>query len=259
MRKIEYTLFLALVIPALLLANSGCTPSLIAKAQGVADVGDAQRKVELLNLVNDLELRASQMRFILEKAQEAEKMRDVLMNGARENIEEYQTEITRIAREVKVILEKHQVYALEQFVSCSISHRDETRIGETDGAIATEEVLARIRTMPGARFDRTKEQMARSVMEHLKSNLPGGFVLVINEEEETARILSILNEARGLSDVEFELQKTDLTQRVLFAYGLHESPVDTCLKIEQHLLDPRIIPLLEEKLASLVWNVTDVG
>lgn len=49
--------------------------------------------------------------------------------------------------------------------------------------------------------------------------------------------------------MEFELQKTDLVQQVLFAYELHESPVDTFLRIERHLLDPRIIPLLEEKLA----------
>lgn len=49
--------------------------------------------------------------------------------------------------------------------------------------------------------------------------------------------------------MEFELQKTDLVQQVLFAYELHESPVDTCLRIERHLLDPRIIPLLEEKVA----------
>ena len=51
--------------------------------------------------------------------------------------------------------------------------------------------------------------------------------------------------------MEFELQKTDLVQQLLFAYGLHESPVDTCLKIERHLLNPMIIPLLEEKPALM--------
>lgn len=49
--------------------------------------------------------------------------------------------------------------------------------------------------------------------------------------------------------MEFELQKTDLVQEVKSEYELPAAPVDTCLKIEGHLLDPRIIPLLEEKLA----------
>ena len=254
MRKIEHILFLAFVIIALLLANSGCASPLIAKAEGLADVGDLQREVQLLNLLNGLELRASQMRFIIEKAQEAEAIRDELMSR-----EEYQAEITRIAREVKVILEQHQIYALVHFVPCVIPPQDEARIGQTDGATAAEEVLASIRAIPDAKFERNKEEIARRIIEHLKSHLPRGFILIINEEEEAARILAILEEARGLSDVEFELQKTDLVQQVLFAYGLHESPVDTCLKIEQHLLDPRIIPLLEEKLAPTVWNVADVG
>jgi hypothetical protein len=259
MRKSKPVLFLAFVIMALLLANTGCAPQLIAKAEGLADVGDMQREMQLLNLVNDLELRASQMRFIIAKAQEAEKIREELVNRADGNIEEYQAEMTRIAREVKVILEQHQIYALERFVSCDIPPQDEARIGQTDGAIATQEALAQIRTMPDAKFERNKEETAQGIIEHLKSHLPGGSILVINEGEETARILSILDEARGLSDLEFELQKADLIQQVLFAYGLHESSIDTCLKIEQHLLDPRIIPLLEEKLALTVRTVVELG
>ena len=257
MRNIEHILFLAFVIIALLLASSGCASLPVVKTEGLANVGDLQTEMQLLNLLNDLELRASQMRFIIEKAQEAEEIRDELMNR-----EEYQAEITRIAREVKVILEQHQIYALVHFVPCVIPPQDEARIGQTDGAIATEEVLASIRAIPDAKFERNKEEIARGLIEHLKSHLPEGFILIINEEEETARILSILDEARGLPDAEFELQKTDLVQQLLFAYGFHEPPVDTCLKIEQHLFDPMIIPLLEEKLAPTVWvvrNVADVG
>ena len=254
MRKIEHILFLAIVMIALLLANSGCASLPIVKAEGLADVGDLQREVQLLNLLNDLELRASQMRFILEKAQEAEEVRDELMDR-----DEYQAEMTRIAREVKVILEQHQIYALVHFVPCVIPPQDEARIGQTEAAAAAEEIMAHIRAMPDARFERSKEEITRRITEHLKTHLPGGSILVINEEEEIARILSILDEARGLSDVEFELHKTDLAQQVLFAYELPEAAADTCLKIEKHLLDPRIIPLLEEKLALMVRNIADAG
>jgi hypothetical protein len=288
MRRIEHILFLALVVGVLLLTNSGCASLPIAKAEGLADVGTLQREVQLLNLLNGLELSTDQMRFLLEKAQEAEKTREEFKVKAEKNVEEtaavlselrvilmrgenipdslreqwysihsknlelrgeYEEEMTRIAQEVQGILEGHQIYALEHFVPCVIPPQGGARIGQAEDTTAGEEILARIRAIPAARFERNKEEIARRILERLKSYLPRGFLLPVNEEEKTARILSILEEARGLSDVEFELQKTDLVQQVKSAYELPETPVDVCLKIERHLLDPRIIPLLEEKLA----------
>jgi hypothetical protein len=287
MRKIEHILFLGLVVGVLLLANSRCTSLPIAKAEGVADVGTLQREVQLLNLLNGLELSVDQMRFILEKAQEAEKTREEFKSKADGNIEEtvavlselratlmrgknipdalreqwysahsknlalreeYEGEMTRIAGEVQDILEGHQIYALEHFVPCTIPPQGEARIGQAEDTTAGEEVLARIRAIPAAKFERNKKEIARRIMEHLKSRLPRGSAPVISEEDETARILSILEEARGLSDVEFELQKANLVQQVTSAYELPQVSADISLKIQRHLLDPRIIPLLEEKL-----------
>jgi hypothetical protein len=290
MRKIEHILFLALVVGALLLTNSGCASLPIAKAEELTDVGSLKREVQLLNLLNGLELSEDQMRSLLEKAQEAQEIREkfqgkadgnveetvavlselraILMRG--ENIldslrerwhsvhsknlglrEEYEEEMTRLAREVQSILEGNQIYALEHFVPCVIPPQGEARIGQAEDTTAAEGLLARIRTIPTARFERNKETIARKIMERLKSHLPRGFALAIDEGAETARIISILEEARGLSDIEFELQKTDLVQQVTSAYELPEAPVDICLKIERHLLDPRIIPLLKEKLALM--------
>jgi len=87
MKKIEHILFLGLVLAVLLLTNSGCASLPMAQAEGLTDVGELQREVQLLNLLNGLELRASQMRFILERAQEAEGIRDQFKNRAGENIE----------------------------------------------------------------------------------------------------------------------------------------------------------------------------
>jgi hypothetical protein len=96
-----------------------------------------------------------------------------------------------------------------------------------------------------------KEEIARKIIERLKSHLPRGSILVINENEKAARVVSILEEARGLSDVEFEVRKTDLVQQVKSAYELPKASTDISLKIQRHLLDPRIIPLLVEKLALM--------
>lgn len=288
MRKIEHILFLALLMGTLLLASSGCASLPIAKAEGAANAGTLRREVQLLNLLNGLELSADQMRFLLEKAQEAEEIREELKSRADENVEEtvavlselratlmrgeniadssterwhsirsknlgvrkeYGHEMSRIAQEVQAILEGHQIYALEHFVPCVIPPPGEARIGQAEDTAAAERILARIRAISDARFERSKEEIARRIVERLKSHLPRGCVLVINEEEETVRILAILEEARGLSDVEFELQKTDLVQQAISAYELPQASADISLKIERHLLDPRIIPLLKEKLA----------
>ena len=290
MRKIKHTLCLALLMGALLLASSGCASLPTANAEELTNVGELQREVQLLNLLNGLELSADQMRFLLEKAQEAEEIREELQDKADENVEEtvavlselratlmrgeniadpsrerwysihgknlelreeYEEEMTRIAREVQGILEGHQIYALEHFAPCVIPPQGEARIGQAEDTTAAEGILARIRAIPTARFERNKEEIARKITERLKSHLPRGSVLAINEEAETARVLSILEEARGLSDVKFELQKTDLVQQVKSAYELPDTPVDVRLKIERHLLDPRIIPLLEEKLGLM--------
>jgi outer membrane murein-binding lipoprotein Lpp len=288
MRKIEQILFLAILMGALLLASSGCASVPLAKAEELANVEKLRREVQLLNLLNGLELSTDQMHFLLEKAKEAQEIREEFKGKADGNVEEtvavlselratlmkgenisdalreqwysahsknlelrkeYEEEMARIAQEVQGILEGHQIYALERFVPCVIPPKGEARIGQAADTTVGEKVLARIRAIPGARFERNKEEIARRIMGRLKSHLPRGFVLLINEEEETARIISILEEARGLSEVEFELQKTDLVQQVMSTYRLPEAPVDNCLKIERHLLDPRIIPLLEEKLA----------
>jgi hypothetical protein len=250
MSKINHTLLLVFMMLAPVLATSGCASPLTAKAEGLAGMGALPRETQLQNLLSDLELRASQMRFIMEKAQEAEEVRDKYATRER-----CRAEMTRIAREVKVVLEQHQIYTLVHHSSSAIPTQDEAQIDQTDVATVTEAVLVSIRTTSDAEFEWAKGETARDLMELLEGHLPGGFILIINEEEEVTRIASILGEARSLSAVEFELQRADLVQEVLFAYGLHEKPVDACLQIEQYLLDPLIIPLLQRQLAPMAGYV----
>jgi len=102
MKKIEHILFLALVMGALLLANSGCASLPMAKADELTDVGELQREVQLLNLLNGLELSADQMRFLLEKAQEAQKIREEFKGKADGNV----AETTEVLSELRTILMK---------------------------------------------------------------------------------------------------------------------------------------------------------
>ncbi|MBE9507653.1 MAG: hypothetical protein IMY86_06340, partial [Chloroflexi bacterium] len=69
------------------------------------------------------------------------------------------------------------------------------------------------------------------------------------EEAELERIEGLVEEARALSDVEFELQKASLVEELLASYEAARPQREPTAMIARHLLDPAIIPLLEEKLA----------
>ena len=288
MRRIGYTCCLALSMAALLLGGVGCkaNPLMASPVQAETDVKKLHREVLLLNLINGLELSADQMRFILEKAKEAKEIREEFEGRAEENVDEtvevlsdlratlmrgedispslrervhrvqganrglrdeYEEEMTRLALEVKENLGEHQLYALEHYVPCLIPPEGGPRIGQAEGTAPAERALERIREIPDLMFERRKEQMAQRVLELVRRRLPKG--LLINEDEEKDRIISIFEEARAMSDVEFELEKANLAQQLKSRYELSKPPLDVNVKIERFLLDPLIVPLLEEKLA----------
>jgi len=274
-----------LLVVLLLLLISGCQPVRPARAQASPETASLHREVQLLNLINGLELMPEQMCFVLEKAQEAqetreelkgeadaeemsavlEEMRGTLMEGQnlspelRERffaakadnerlMEEYQEEVTRLAQEIEGVLEEHQLYALERYVPCVIPPEGELRVGQAQGTGGGEAVLERLRALPADRFDRHEEEIARRVLERIREHLHGA-VLILDEEAELERMESLIEETRALSDVEFELQKGDLVEELLAPYEVARPQRDTTMMIARHLLDPAIIPLLEEKLS----------
>ena len=277
---------LLLVTGVLLLTCYGYGAAPLAEAEEAPEIAELHREVQLLNLLNGLELTADQMRFVLEKAQEAQELReklkaeagteevrqvlmelkDTLMRG--ENIpdslkerwfsthartkelkKEYEEEMDRLAGEVEGILEGHQLYALEHFKPCIIPPEGGLRIGQAEGTGGLERHLERLRALPEEKFQEHKDDIVERVWERIKEHLPRGALLFVDEEEEKAYILSILEETRSLSDAEFEVRKEELAQEFKARYEPSEGAIDIRLRIRCHLLNPHIIPLLEEKLA----------
>lgn len=246
-------------------------------------------QIQLLNLINGLELSEEQMEFIIQKAEEAEQLRaelleevngdnsaitgalftfqelrDILLKGenipdslkaqtheasmlTREMTLEYQDKILQLAYEIKEILQSHQLCALEDYVPCLIPPKP-WAIGQEDGSEAGEKHLAKIREMPSAIFEEYKEEIAEQILEYMKMHLPRGYIL--DEEVEKEWIISIFEEARALSDVDFAIEKTVLIERLKSRYTPPTLPIDITVKIEKFLLNPEIIPLLESKLAA---------
>lgn len=276
-----FPLLLVLLLPLV----SGCQSAQPASAQAPPETASLYREIQLLNLINGLELTPDQMCFIVEKAQETQEKREELRTGADagemtgvleqfkatlmagENVppdlvqrfhalkgrfhtaeDDYEAELTRIAGEVEAVLEEHQLYALEQYVPCVIPPKGELRVGQAQGTGGGEAVLEHLRAMPAERFERHEQEIARRVLERIRERLHGA-VLILDEEAELERIAGLIEEARALSDVEFELQKGDLVEELLAPYEAARPQRDLTAMIARHLLDPAIIPLLEEKLA----------
>ncbi len=275
--------WLAVWIGFVLLSLAGCRPLASAEAQAPPEKVDLHRQVQLLNLINGLELTPEQMRFVLDRARQAqekrqaleaqadekqmetvlEEIRDTLMAGqsispelrerfsaARADqqrlIETYREEMTELAREVEVILEDHQRYALERYVPCVIPPPGELRIGQAQGMEGAA-ALERLREIPTARFETHEQMIARRVLEQLKRHFHRP-VLILDEEAELERIVELMRSARALSALDFELQQESLAEELLAPYEAARPPVDPTAVIARHLLDPAIIPLLEEKL-----------
>jgi hypothetical protein len=279
--KKQFLLLVVLLLPLV----SGCQSVQPVSAQASPEIAGLRREVQLLNLINGLELTPEQMRFITEKAQEAQKLRQALeaeadleeMTGvleefratlmAGENVppdlaqrlhavegplraakEVYEAELTRIAGEVEEVLEEHQLYALEQYVPCVIPPEGALRVGQARGTGGGEAVLERLRALPAERFERHGKEIARRILERIREHMHGA-VVILDEEAELERIEGLVEEARALSDVEFELQKASLVEELLASYEAARPQREPTAMIARHLLDPAIIPLLEEKLA----------
>ena len=284
--------FLLLVVLLLPLV-SGCQSVQPVSAQASPEIAGLpaplqaglRREVQLLNLTNGLELTPEQMRFIVEKAQEAQELRQELQAEADveettivleefratlmagENVppnlaqrfhavegrfraakDTYEAELTRIAGEVEEVLEEHQLYALEQYVPCLVPPEGTLRVGQARGTGGGEAVLERLRALPAERFERRGKEIARRILERIREHMHGA-VVILDEEAELERIEGLVEEARALSDVEFELQKASLVEELLASYEAARSQREPTAMIARHLLDPAIIPLLEEKLA----------
>jgi len=84
-------LYLIVLTGMFLLGTSGCqagpVPALAAstKAEGLDQVANLRRDVQLLNLINGLELSVEQMQFILDRAREAEAIREEIKGRAEGN------------------------------------------------------------------------------------------------------------------------------------------------------------------------------
>ena len=284
MKHFLFSLIIAVVIVF------GLSQSVLGRPLGDADeLRKVTGEIRLLNLINGLELDKEQMEFIIQKAEEAkqlradfsekvsndnpevaktlqplQELRDTLLKGdnisgnlkaqvhkANQQMKEIQLEyhdkISQLAFEIKEILQPHQLYALENYVPCLIPPK-QGAAGQANSSEAALKQLTRLREMPAPVFEERKDKIAQRIIEQIRRHLPRGYV--IDEGAEKEWIISLLEEARSLSEADFAFKKTELVEKLKSRHALPKLPIDVSVKIERFLLNPEIIPLLNSKLAA---------
>jgi len=253
------------------------------------EITQVSADIRLLNLINGLELDEAQTEFIIQKAEEAaalqanlvsgvnngdpeivqalqnlHQLRTTLLNG--ENIPqdlkgsvhqaskltkelklEYLNQRSQLATEIKQILEPHQLYCLENYKPCLIPPK-EGAAGQENRLEAEQRQLTKIRQIPVRAFEKNKTRIVEAMFARTKMHLPHGYIM--DEKAEKGWLMSLFEEARSMSDVDFSIEKAGLAERLQSRHALPKPPIDITVKIEKFLLNPDIIPLLKGKQSA---------
>lgn len=245
-----------------------------------------RREIRLLNLLNGLELTPEQMRLIRDKADENKRQADELrslfqskkeeLDRILEEIRQYRmanqdipqplaqryhaldTDLKterahleetrrRLARDIEMGLDRHQVYALEKYVPCVIPPKGEGRIGQAVDVQGIANRLSRLRRVPDRAYEKRRGLLIAKSLEGIK--LKAGQAMETEGEEELAeKIGSFYDRVRGLAEVDFEVQKEKLAGEFVSLVRPNPMPLDLTKKIEIFLLSPEVIPILSAEL-----------
>jgi hypothetical protein len=153
-----------------------------------------------------------------------------------------------IVEEVKSKLNKNQLYNLENFKPCLIPPKGKTRIGQVSTSVGIIKGLERIRSLSEEVYNFRKDKIINRYIERISLKFP----YLKEEEIEKARqeLSEIIDQMRSLSDVEFDIQKESIAQKIKNVID-KKHPLDVDRIISHFLLNPQAIPVLEEKLSQV--------
>jgi len=251
-------------------------------------------EIQLLNLLNGLYLSPEQMSFLIDKATHLEaaknnytrkhksysyqsteslkKLKEELINentevskGVAHDVHKtsqnylklkaaYEEELARAIDEVKANLTSAQLHILDEFKPCLMPPKGPARFGQSEGAEGLTKQLERIRQAPDHVYSVRRYEIANKMIEKLRLHKPKGVEL--DEDAIRDHILSVYERARELDEIDFNLEKEALAKQLkeglLPQAQKKELPLE--VKIENYLLNPVIVGLLEDKLSATSSN-----
>lgn len=192
---------------------------------------EIRTQIHILNLLNGLELNKEQMQLVLDAARQAERIR----NKTKELLWQKEDEI-------------NQTYALDDYKPCIIPPVKQGRIGQADDPSGFAKVLERVYSMPQNSYDLKKDGIAKKTIDRMKAKAPPAFI--IEEDKLKTQLLKTMDEARAMSNIDFNLKKEALAQNIKAQLLPKKPPINIGVKIERFLLQPEIISILEQRLTQ---------
>ena len=169
----------------------------------------------------------------------------------------------RFDGKLKEVLTEGQLAIIESFEPCLVPPRDlkdPVRAGQVEGDRGVK-MLSHLRSLPDGVWKQRKEQMAEV---HLSRAVEGDRIEITKPEARAAAkqaFIAVVEKARALSDVEFEMEKGKLAAHLSPKHSREQiiegsrvvRPKGQPRKVSRAarwLLHPRVIPILEARLAS---------
>lgn len=262
--------------------------SIVFARDNDSELERTKSQIHILNLLNGLELNKEQMELILDAARQAENIRlkakdelsvrekeitavynevleavksgsvvipkEITLNVHKMDQEldqargSLQARLTALVTKIKDSLEPHQLYVLEGYQSCIIPQVKEGRIGQAEDSAGFARVLERVHFLPEDRYSSKKLEIAQNAIDRAKSRLPAGYIL--DEERLKAKLLKAMDEVRAMPDIDFTVKKDEIAKNIKTTLHPERPPLNIGIKIGNFLLQPDIIPLLEQRLVS---------
>jgi hypothetical protein len=215
-------------------------------------VSQAHQMEEILNEFREILGRNEEIdQELIRKFRQAKKTGEDLKGEHHSALMPYQDQM-------QGVLNENQLALIDQFKPCIVPPQDTrnpVRVGQAVGDTRKgEKLLTRIRQMDENVYRRRKPVLIDRHIERVERRVG----LFSDEErvEEEKRVADILKRARELSDVDFEARKGDLARELIEPYekalqSRHRKRRGDLDKLAKFLLDPKLIPILEKRLAQV--------
>lgn len=195
-----------------------------------------------------IDILATMKREILEKgdAYLETKKRHNSMRDAFESVEyKHKEDMKKLNSEVQRILDENQKIIVAEYKPCLIPIKgifNSERIGLAGENDAIIKILSRVRKISEDKYLKTRDHFIDRITPRLMNHF--------SEEEIPAQIENIkqvINEARSMSDEEFELEKSYLASRIKPVKN-ENTKMALIQKIDKFLLNPRFVDMANEKI-----------
>jgi hypothetical protein len=276
--NLSYLIFLTLVF---------FSPS-FAQEKDLQDIRQLREDIQVINLLNNLDLKKAQMKFIIEKAEEAKSIQNDKLNkitackseaystygaikqevedgravlekkDAKNFIEikhkiesitkEAQTRIDKIAQEVELKLGPHQLVALDNYKPCIIPRLASGRIGQSDPSTGIMKILEQVKAAPESKYTQRRDTLVNRILERVKEKAPRGFT--VEEPKARTEIMETFERIRNMDGIDFQIKKASIAQELRDKIFPKNIEISRKDKIKRFLLSGNVINILQKRLGG---------